>query len=384
MKQMYLVSLFAFGVQSVCATNFARAADPAPIAPFVSPSGGPVDETVVARVGDRAVTMRELNGPLVDAYGLNILLNLLQLELAQKQAEEAKVSATDADVTAERDVTLKKMFADAENADYDELFEQFLGQQRITRPEFDIVMRINANLRKVAEPMLAGKITDEALQEAFRALYGEKVKVRHIQAANLQEIQEARARLEKEPFEKVARDLSRNPRTKTAGGDLPEFSRAMTGLPEAFKDAAFALKEGAVSDPIMADGAYHLIKLEKRIAPTAVKFENVKESIRADLHERAIQATIRELRNQIGTTALEQMKIENPELQRQFEARREKNKEEGELTKESDIRKQWDRERKRTTQPTSQPDDPTVVEPLDPSFTLPDPAAAPAAPGGAQ
>lgn len=379
MKQMYVVLLFAFGVQSVCAIRIARAADPAPTAPAAVASGASFDDTVVARVGDRIVTMSELNGPLVDAYGLNVLLNLVQLELAQKQAEETKVSVTDADVAAERDFTLKKMFADAEKADYDKLFEQFLTQQRITRPEFDIVMRINANLRKVAEPMLAGKITDDGLQEAFRALYGEKVKVRHIQAANLQEIQEARARLEKEPFEKVARELSRNARTKAAGGDLPEFSRAMVGLPEAFKDAAFALKEGAVSDPIMADGAYHLIKLEKRIAPTAVKFEDVKESIRADLHERAIQATIRELRNQIGAAALKEMKIEIPELQRQFEARREQSKQEGSLTEESDIRKQFERERKRATQPASQPTDPA-----DPSFKLPDPAAAPAAPGGAQ
>lgn len=379
MKQMYVVLLFTFGVLNVCVTNIAHAADPAPNAPAVGTPVMSIDDTVVARVGDRAVTMRELNGPLVDAYGLNVLLNLVQLELAQKQAEEVKVSVSDADVVAERELTLKKMFADAEQADYDELFEQFLGQQRITRPEFDIVMRINATLRKVAEPMLAGKITDDALQEAYRALYGEKVKVRHIQAANLQEVQEARNRLEKEPFEKVARELSRNARTKSAGGDLPEFSRAMVGLPEAFKDAAFALKEGAISDPIMADGAYHLIKLEKRIAPTAVKFEDVKESIRADLHERAIQATIRELRNQIGATALEQMKIEIPELQRQFEARREKSKQEGSLTEESDIRQQFERERKRATQPASQP-----ADEANPAFQLPDPAAAPAAPGGAQ
>jgi parvulin-like peptidyl-prolyl isomerase len=271
------------------------------------------------------------------------------------------------------------MFVGADQADHAQLFEQFLEQQRITRPEFDIVMRINANLRKVAEPLLAGKINDEALQEAFRALYGEKVKVRHIQAANLQEIQEARRRLEKEPFENVARELSRNARTKASGGELPEFSRATGGLPDAFKDAAFALKEGDVSDPIMADGAYHLIKLEKRIAPTAVKFEDVKESIRSDLHERAIQATVRDLRVQIGRQALEQLKIEVPALQRQFDERREKQKkeQEGQLTDESAIRRQWERERKQATQGTTQPAE-------EPVFTAPDKGAVPAAPGGAQ
>ena len=95
------------------------------------------------------------------------MLNLVQLELAQKQAEETKVSVTDADVAAEREFTLKKMFADAEKADYDKLFEQFLTQQRITRPEFDIVMRINVEANKALQ---SAEMKDKLLGQGAEAV----------------------------------------------------------------------------------------------------------------------------------------------------------------------------------------------------------------------
>ena len=51
-----------------------------------------------------------------------------------------------------------------------------------------------------------------------------------------------------------------------------------TNVPQVFKDTAFALKNGEVSDPVQADNAYHIIKVENRIAPKVVKFEDVKET----------------------------------------------------------------------------------------------------------
>ena len=40
------------------------------------------------------------------------------------------------------------------------------------------------------------------------------------------------------------------------------------------------LKGGEVSDIVNADNAFHLIKVENRIAPKVVKFEDVRESLR--------------------------------------------------------------------------------------------------------
>jgi parvulin-like peptidyl-prolyl isomerase len=202
------------------------------------------------------------------------------------------------------------------------LLEQFLGQQRLSHQEFDMLVRTRAYLRKIAQPLLAGKISEENVQEAFAQLYGETVRVRHIQCANLQEIAGAKRRLAAgESFAQVARELSRNTQSREVGGELPPFSRQTTGLPQSFKDAAFALKEGEISDPVSAEGEYHLIQMVQRIAPKVVKFEDVKESVRKDLEERLMMQAQKELLQQIAQQTLATIKIENPVLKKQFEAK---------------------------------------------------------------
>ena len=325
---------------ALAAAPLSRAASGAAPAPVPN-------DAVIARVDDVTVTMGQLQGPLVEAYGLNVLLNLVQLELAKQVAANAKVTVTEADVERERKITLDRMFRDAPAVDHDNLFEQFLQQQRSSRAEFAVVMAVNAHLRKVAEPLLAGKISDDQLREAFGAMYGEKVQVRHIQGSNLQEIQEARRRVEAgESFANVAREVSRNQRTGALGGLLPEFSMGTTDLPQALKEAAFALKPGEMSDPIEAKGAYHVLMLEQRIPPKVFKFEDVKESIREDLTERAVQETVKQLRQQIVQQAREKLVIENPALKAQFEKMTSK-RDDGQVKDVEGIRGALRRERER-------------------------------------
>ena len=325
----------------------ARGAEAPAKAPEAKPAAmaqGPV----VASIGPAQVTMDQLQRPLIEAYGLNVLLNLVQLELAREHAARAGVKVTPQDVAAERESTIQRMFKDSNqklidklNAardagnsaeaeqitaqirqDNEQAFEQFLTNQRITRAEFDIVTETNTYLRKIAEPMLVGKISEENLKEAFNALYGETVKCRHIQCATLPEVQAAKSRLSAgEPFGKVARDMSTNPSTGPLEGELPPFSLQTQGLPQEFKAAAFALKEGEVSEIVQAEGAYHLILLEERIPPKAVKFEHVKESIREDLQQRALDATVKQLRQEVADQAVKGIVINDPVLKQQWQDR---------------------------------------------------------------
>jgi parvulin-like peptidyl-prolyl isomerase len=325
--------------------------------------------------------MGQLQGPLVEAYGLNVLLQLVQLQLAERAAADAGVGpVSEEDVVAERELTLAQMVPDAQKEDYDQVIEQFLSQERISRPEFDIVLRTNANLRKVAKSLLKGQITDAQLDEAFRMMYGERVKVRHIQAANLQEIQEARRRVEGgEPFDKVAREMSRNERTKALGGELPAFSAATAAYPQTFKDAAFALKPGEMSDAIQAEGAFHLLKLDQRIPPTAVKFEDVKDSIRTKLQDNAVAATMKQLRTQLGRQALQSMKIEHAALRQQYESKRDKRQ--ADTNGRDGVRQQLTRERRQQQQSRGGGGPNGAAEATQPAAA--DGAAGDAAPAGA-
>jgi parvulin-like peptidyl-prolyl isomerase len=253
--------------------------------------------------------------------------------------------------------------------------KQLLEQNRLTQPEFDLVIEANAYLRKIAEPRLKGKISEENVKEAFLQQYGETVKVRHIQLTNLQEIAEAQRRISTgEPFEKVAREMSRNRSTAPVGGELPAFSINMPGLPQSFKEAAFALQPGQISDPVQAEGAYHLIRLEERIAPKAVKYDDHKEIVRADLQDRLTQAAVKELRQQLGQQALKQLRIENPALRAQFEAR--KQEREAQIKDRAEFKKQLEEQRRNlATQPI--PDWTTTAPSEMDTNLLPEPPAPP-------
>ena len=362
----------------------APAAAPAAAKPAAGAGAGAAAQgPVVAQVGGATVTLDQLQRPLIRAYGLNILLNLVQLEVAKENATKAGVKVTPEDVARETEITITRMFEQSNEklvdkvsaarakgdekrakeieeqikTDNAQAFEQFLQNQRLTRAEFDIVTETNAYLRKIAEPMIAGKISEDNLKEAFRSLYGENVKVRHIECSNLQEINEAKQRLDQgESFAKVAREMSRNRGTAPLGGELPPFSINTQGLPQAFKDAAFALKkEGEISDVVQAEGGFHLIQLVQRIAPKAVKFEDVRESLSRDLNARAVDATVKQLRQQLANDAVKNLVINDPELKKQWQEKLEKR--DATIKDREQIRKQMQLERERNaTQPTTLPD----------------------------
>jgi parvulin-like peptidyl-prolyl isomerase len=290
-----------------------------PVAPTSQPA------QVIATVNGKPIEREQLIKPLVEAYGLNVLLQLIQLELARQDAAKAGVVVSPADVEAERNNILKGAFPEADPKDYDQLLENLLKQQNITRPQFDIVIQTNATLRKMAEPMAAGKISDENVKQAFDVMYGATVKIRDIQVSNMTDAQEVRKRAAAgEDFAALAKKFSKDVRTRDVGGEWPAFSRNSTGVSEAIKDQAFALKDGEVSDAIDTEGAVHVIKVEKHNAPKIAKLdEPTKASLRKLLSEKLVQETMKSLRNRIAIEAQQAnvLEIKDPVLAHQFQGK---------------------------------------------------------------
>ena len=308
------------------------------------PATQPADGRIVARVNGVAITIDELDKPLIEGYGLNVLLNLAQLDLVKQQAYRSGITVTPADIGHEQELTVEKMFEGASSADADSLLDQFLSQQHISRPEFNIVMETNAYLRKLAEPMVRGTISESDLRQGFAMMYGETAKVRDIRLANLQEVAEAKRRLASgEPFEQVAKEMSRDPQTASAGGEMPPFSRQSVNVPAAFKEAAFSLQPGQISDPVNADGAYHLIQMIQKMPPKAVKFDDVKENVRQAMMDQRVQLAMTQLRAQFAQTALQTLEIDDPVLHKQFVQR--VNKQEAEIRDRKKIEEQLAKER---------------------------------------
>jgi len=318
--------LIAICSQPILAADPAQPSTPPIVAPGAQPAAAQVrapindDDPIIARLDKVTITRSQVVRPLLDGYGLNVLLNIATLQLAEDEAALRKIDVSSADIDKERDTTLSQMFESAGKEDYPNLLEQFLAQKHISRPEFDLWIQTNCYLRKIAEPMVKQSITEERLMESFKALYGEKVVVRHIQCANLQDIAEAKRLLAAgETFDAVARKLSVNPDTARLGGKLPPFSRYATGYPDVFKEAAFSLKVGEVSDSVQALGVYHLIKLEERQEPKVVKYEDVKEGLRKDLTERLTQSQVKLIRAQLVERIGKQLVVDDATLAKQYQ-----------------------------------------------------------------
>jgi parvulin-like peptidyl-prolyl isomerase len=272
---------------------------------------------------------------------------------------DPKLAEELSDAETRNDQALVEKLRQEMRKDYEAMLQQTLARQNMTMAEFDLLMEANANLRKVIEKQVAGKVTEENIREAFNLLYGENVRIRHIQCTNMTEIGEVQRRLAAgESFEAVAKALSRNAQTRGLGGELPPFSRQTPNLPDMFKQVAFSLKNpGEVSDPVEANGAYHLIKLVERIAPKAVKYEDVKGYVRDQLYDRWVIEKMKAYRDELAKRALEGLKISDPVLAKQFAdrlARRESElKERDQISRE--IARERDQNERQNAEPTTVP-----------------------------
>ncbi|MBC8106674.1 MAG: peptidylprolyl isomerase [Anaerolineae bacterium] len=367
-------------------------------------------DDVIAVVGNTNITRRQLEKPLVEAYGLNMLAKVAQLELAKQEAKARSLNVTPTDVTNETERYLATLFNEEKDRDLhllnvelekaeaaknkiraeqirndirkerNMLLEQLLQQQKVSRTDFNIVMETNTNLRALAESVLKaqGPPDDEALRKAFNHLYGEKAVVRDIQVADLKEATEVKRRLSAgDAFEVVAREMSRHPPSAALGGELQPFSRDTPDFPTLFKDVAFALKIGEVSDATLIGDAYHIIKLEQRIPPKLLKFEDVKNSVREFLVARQLEVTVQGLRASLQRDVVTSLKINEPVLKEQYDAQR--NRKVDELQDKNEMKRALDRnieeDRAKKSEPATAPampaTVPATVPPVAPPTTRP-------------
>jgi len=110
----------------------------------------------------------------------------------------------------------------------------------------------------------------------------ETVTVRQIVVATLNEARDVRRRIARNPmaFEVIARSQSKGEEAG-AGGYLGSFERGQ--LPPELEAAAFALPEGATSEPVETGLGYHVLRVESRQPARAPTLDEARERIRARL-----------------------------------------------------------------------------------------------------
>lgn len=116
-------------------------------------------------------------------------------------------------------------------------------------------------------------------------------------------------------FDKLASEKSQDPGSARQGGDISWISRGQTL--KAFEEAAFALKDGELSKPVLSEVGYHIIRMKghKQMEP----YDTLRSDILAFMEKRNIRESLaaqrlKDIAAQLGKTEEEVMDMRSDSI----------------------------------------------------------------------
>jgi peptidyl-prolyl cis-trans isomerase C len=149
------------------------------------------------------------------------------------------------------------------------------------------------------ERQIKERLTDERIQAAYDERIANAAPVQEVRASHILVKDEAlandlRKRIEDgADFAELAKEYGTDG-TKDNGGDLGWFTKEV--MVPAFSDAAFALEEGQVSQPVQTQFGWHLIKLTGKRDKPKPTLDEVRGEIEGELSSTIAQEVVAELR----------------------------------------------------------------------------------------
>ncbi len=169
-------------------------------------------------------------------------------------------------------------------------FGEKLGLKGMTLEEWKVRLEEKLLAEKMIRTILhyRGEINEKEALQYYETHISSfqlkpKVRVRQIIVADGEEAIQILKRLKKgESFEKLAVKKSLGPES-VKGGDLGYFSQ---GERPAEFDHVFSMEVGTISDVIKSLYGYHIFKLEEKIEPRQLPFEETKSGILQELRQK--------------------------------------------------------------------------------------------------
>lgn len=160
---------------------------------------------------------------------------------------------------------------------------------------------LEREVKKAITPEAARKLYDDTVKDMKPE---QEVHARHILVETEDEAKKVFGRVKGgEDFAKVAGETSKDPGSKTDGGDLGFFTKDRMVAP--FADAAFKLEPKQISDPVKTQFGWHVIEvIEKRVKPVPA-FEEMKEQVESYLARKTQQDVILNLRQRAKVERLD-------------------------------------------------------------------------------
>lgn len=237
---------------------------------------------VIARIGDREITLNELYEDLARSYGTEVLNRMIDNHAVRLEAELLGISVTTAEIEGE----LRRMSVGYN--DMNEYFQAMKEQLGLSKEDLYADAEYNLLLEKITTKDI--EITDKQIDDYMR-LHKDEFKARkefHIQQIILATEDHANKALNELKkgidFAVLVRDRSIDDASASSGGDLGWVEDNDPFVPSEILRAAALLQVGKISGVIeLSNGNYAIIKLLDQKTEEQESEEVVRERVRKQL-----------------------------------------------------------------------------------------------------
>lgn len=248
---------------------------------------------VAAVINGQKILIRELAEECIDRHGKDVLEGAINRRLLDQALRKRNMKISDDELDAEIGRAATAMGKTKPNGQPD--IEAWLAHvaktENITR---DVYVRDEVWPSVALKKLVGDKvpITNQDLQRGYEANYGPKVRCRAIVLNNQHRAQEiwekARHDMNVKAFGDLAEQYSIEVGSRSLRGEVPPIQRH--GGQPLLENEAFALDaENPLSGIIQVGGNFIILFFEGRTTPVKTSFEEVKDLVYRDIHEKKLR-----------------------------------------------------------------------------------------------
>lgn len=245
---------------------------------------------------DQSPALARVNGQLIpydmvarecfDRIGGEVLENLINRTVIHQEVQKRGLTVSEAEINAEVAKIAAKF-----NIPMDTWYQMLQTERGLSPIQYrrDVIWPMIA-LRKLAGD--DAQISEADMQRAFQRDYGPRVRCRMIMMDNVRRANEVWEKANRNPddFEKLAREHSVEPGSRSLGGSIPPISRYSGN--QSLEDAAFRLKPGEISGLIQMHNHYVILKCEGHTDQIVTDIKDVWTELHAQLVEEKTQERV--------------------------------------------------------------------------------------------
>lgn len=240
---------------------------------------------IVAYVNGQPLGWSDLRPALVESSGGQVVAELVLGRMVDRSLSERGQAVGPQQVEQERQLLAKTLHDDPDQAQ--RLLQQLRDGRGLGEYRFGRFLIRQAGLRMLVQDQV--QLSEAAVRQAYELEHGRRYESRLIVVPSLAVAADLARRVRSgESFIDLAIAHSTD-RSRVQGGMLGPISPVDPTYPQAIRTTLAGLEEGQVSDPVVLDDGFALLRLERILEGDGIEFERVEAGLRDRVRRRVEQ-----------------------------------------------------------------------------------------------